>query len=194
MPTVLGSRADVHIDTPLNLERKKELGITGHAGPHIEPCASPTVRSRGAHTRRCRAKHQLGPARWPHKGPKHLWIGAGAAVPASKAPNLLLHLPDRHAIRPNGTETTHRDHTETTHTCHTQVLKALIYTGGVKPQSAHVQTSPDAQGYNRACGLRRGPRPDGRTADKPVSTALHCGFRWPVTCIASPTSPCIERQ
>jgi hypothetical protein len=29
------------------------LGITGLAGPHTEPCASPTVRSRGAHTRLC---------------------------------------------------------------------------------------------------------------------------------------------
>ncbi len=42
-----------------------ELGITGHAGPHIEPCASPTVRSRGAHTRRCRAKHH------------GVWLGSG---------------------------------------------------------------------------------------------------------------------
>jgi hypothetical protein len=64
-----------------------ELGITGHAGPHREPCASPTVRSRGAHTRRCRAKHQLGPARWPHKGPKHLSSRSGAAPPRAPAPH-----------------------------------------------------------------------------------------------------------
>jgi hypothetical protein len=68
------------------------LGITGtwdlgSQGMRDRICASPTVRSRGAQTRRCRAKHQPGPARWPHPGPKHPSSRSVAAPPRAPAPH-----------------------------------------------------------------------------------------------------------
>jgi hypothetical protein len=61
-----------------------ELGITGHAGPHTEPCASPTVRSRGAHTRRCRTHDRFPIAGFLSLSRKHKTLQSQASARPSK--------------------------------------------------------------------------------------------------------------